>query len=520
MSSSSKTLCGLSSSSLYIIVEKTTASYLHTKCFAFISNRGSKSILTYLWFVYVLCFCANVSASPTSVTKSLPQLQSFLCPHSVHIFSNFIIRKERPEKYTFSYVNKDERQSNPIKFLKQTHFPWSFTLYSSEKNQNYYHNFESSNINLEEDIKDDKKNDISMTEREIQMQKPIIIKDMADTEMTAFKNKVSTEGGNISSTEDIMNVEIGGKVFSLPKEGDDRSIIEGEERKSKYEKESLFQLYLSDEKIRKFVNSTIVSLCFAYIIIELLTVDSGIWRGWTLSEILIRLPYDNWQEYEGGLSEFPILTKTIINVVIYLIGDWMSQIEWGRKEGLSSIFEFDISRTLKNGLIGLIFGQLVHYYYDFSDIILPLTIPQNRIFKIIMDQTIYFISKCALYISLVGLLRGDSIDNIKNEISTKLKPIVFRGWKFWPLAHLITYFVIPPRHRVLWVNCLDLVWSSILANFASGKTKKENLKERDGIQQSRNEENFRTSKKLTLYRDKERKLNQTGTEGQQNGTED
>ncbi|CAM9944299.1 unnamed protein product, partial [Sphacelaria rigidula] len=28
--------------------------------------------------------------------------------------------------------------------------------------------------------------------------------------------------------------------------------------------------------------------------------------------------------------------------------------------------------------------------------------------------------------------------------------------------------MIPPRHRVLWVNCVDLLWSSVLAGMASG----------------------------------------------------
>lgn len=40
----------------------------------------------------------------------------------------------------------------------------------------------------------------------------------------------------------------------------------------------------------------------------------------------MRIPYDNWGTYETGLVERPILTKTIINVVIYLVGDWMSQV--------------------------------------------------------------------------------------------------------------------------------------------------------------------------------------------------
>lgn len=41
---------------------------------------------------------------------------------------------------------------------------------------------------------------------------------------------------------------------------------------------------------------------------------------------MMRLPWDNWDSYESGLQEHPILTKTAINVGIYLIGDWLSQV--------------------------------------------------------------------------------------------------------------------------------------------------------------------------------------------------
>lgn len=59
------------------------------------------------------------------------------------------------------------------------------------------------------------------------------------------------------------------------------------------------------------------------------------------------------------------------------------QVGWGRN---GNVLDFDLGRTLRNGLIGAIFGPLVHYYYDFSDWILPQEVPVNRIFKIIMDQ--------------------------------------------------------------------------------------------------------------------------------------
>ena len=73
----------------------------------------------------------------------------------------------------------------------------------------------------------------------------------------------------------------------------------------------------------------------------------------------MRIPYDNWSGYEVALDEHPVLTKTLINVVIYIVGDYMAQVQWGQRDML----EFDLSRILKNGLIGAMFGPVVHQYY-------------------------------------------------------------------------------------------------------------------------------------------------------------
>lgn len=37
------------------------------------------------------------------------------------------------------------------------------------------------------------------------------------------------------------------------------------------------------------------------------------------------------------------------------------------------------------------------------------------------------------------------------------------GWKLWPLAHLVTYGVIPVDQRLLWVDCIELIWVTILS---------------------------------------------------------
>lgn len=177
----------------------------------------------------------------------------------------------------------------------------------------------------------------------------------------------------------------------------------------------------------------------------------------------MRIPLDTWSSYEVSLESKPVVTKTIINVVIYLLGDWLSQTVFQKK----NVLEFDALRTLRNGFIGLCFGPLVVYYYQFSDHILPVDGGMtNRICKILMDQTIYLSVKCSMYIMAVGVLQGDSIGTAAQNVKDKIKGIIFTAWKFWPLVHCITYSVIPAQHRILWVNMVDLVWNAILATIS------------------------------------------------------
>ncbi len=172
------------------------------------------------------------------------------------------------------------------------------------------------------------------------------------------------------------------------------------------------------DKVTKTLNAILLAASFGWAIYTILKVDAGMTRGWTQQEIMMRIPIDNWRSYENNLNSSPIETKTLINVIIYLLGDWLSQTIFQRK----NILDFDASRTIKNGFIGLCFGPLVHEYYEFSDRILPLDVDINRLYKIIMDQTIYLAIKCSIYIIAVGLLSGstlqESIENVKNRIKT------------------------------------------------------------------------------------------------------
>ena len=149
-------------------------------------------------------------------------------------------------------------------------------------------------------------------------------------------------------------------------------------------------LFRMDESGRtplaKLFNAALLAASFGYVAYTVLNIDRGMTRGWTPAEIGMRIPLDTWASYENSLSEKPVATKTIINVVIYLLGDWLSQTIFTGAD----VLDFDAGRTLRNGLIGACFGPAVHEYYEFSDWILPVDGATlgitNRAFKILMDR--------------------------------------------------------------------------------------------------------------------------------------
>lgn len=125
---------------------------------------------------------------------------------------------------------------------------------------------------------------------------------------------------------------------------------------------------------------------------------------------------------------------------------------------------------LDQGLLGLL-------YMDPS---LIITINSVRLFpfedwwvvpaKVAFDQTVWAAIWNSIYYVALGLLRFESPDNIFRELKATFWLLLTAGWKLWPFAHLITYGVIPLEQRLLWVDCVELIWVTILSTYSNEKS--------------------------------------------------
>ncbi|KAL6553445.1 hypothetical protein OROGR_007287 [Orobanche gracilis] len=218
--------------------------------------------------------------------------------------------------------------------------------------------------------------------------------------------------------------------------------------------------------IDKAINATIVLAAGSFAITKLLTIDRDYWHGWTLYEILRYAPQHNWSAYEEALKTNPVLAKMMISGVVYSVGDWIAQCYEGKP-----LFEFDRARMFRSGLLGFtLHGSLSHYYYQLCEALFPFddwwVVPA----KVIFDQTVWSAVWNSIYFTLLGVLRLESPVNIFSELKATFWPMLTAGWKLWPFAHLITYGVIPVEQRLLWVDCVELIWVTILSTYSNEKS--------------------------------------------------
>jgi len=72
------------------------------------------------------------------------------------------------------------------------------------------------------------------------------------------------------------------------------------------------------------------------------------------------------------------------------------------------------------------------------------------------------------YIVLLGVMQFQKPSQVWADIKRTTIPLVVSGLKLWPLAHCITYGLVPVENRLLWVDMVEIVWVTILATQAAG----------------------------------------------------
>ncbi|KAJ5669357.1 hypothetical protein N7462_010427 [Penicillium macrosclerotiorum] len=101
-----------------------------------------------------------------------------------------------------------------------------------------------------------------------------------------------------------------------------------------------------------------------------------------------------------------------------------------------------------------------------SDAEAPALDITNTIIKVVIDQLIGGAWNAVVFITAMGLLRGQSLGLIRDQIRQEFWPIITAGLKLWPFVSILNFTVVPASQRLLVGSLFGVLWAVYLSLMA------------------------------------------------------
>jgi len=168
-----------------------------------------------------------------------------------------------------------------------------------------------------------------------------------------------------------------------------------------------------------------------------------------------------WNAYNEALDKKPLITKAMTSLVGWAAGDAIAQIFIGKGA-------FDLKRFLTLSAFGVLYhGPSGHYFYNWLDKQIEGKDFKAVFSKVAIDQILWCPLFMIVYFSYLGLIAGDSFSVIGNKINADLLTAIQGSWKVWPFVHLINFRFIQNKHRLLFINSIQIGFNVFLSLIGS-----------------------------------------------------
>ncbi|KAF2217329.1 hypothetical protein CERZMDRAFT_32175 [Cercospora zeae-maydis SCOH1-5] len=88
---------------------------------------------------------------------------------------------------------------------------------------------------------------------------------------------------------------------------------------------------------------------------------------------------------------------------------------------------------------------------------------QNTTIKFFLDQSIAATVNTAMYICLLGGIKGHSYESIIDDLYSNFWSLLFASYRFWPFVCLLNFAVIPMRYRAYVGTAAGMIWAIFLS---------------------------------------------------------
>ena len=127
-----------------------------------------------------------------------------------------------------------------------------------------------------------------------------------------------------------------------------------------------------------------------------------------------------------------------------------------------------MQRFLSLSFFGFIYhGPSGHYFYNWLDSKITGKDSKDVALKVAIDQICWCPIFMTVFFTYLGLVNGDSFGTIGTKIKTDLLSACQGSWKVWPIVHAVNFKFISSKHRLLFLNAVQIAFNMFLSLIGS-----------------------------------------------------
>ena len=190
------------------------------------------------------------------------------------------------------------------------------------------------------------------------------------------------------------------------------------------------------------------------------------------------------QWYLGKLTTAPLRTKSLTLLCISCLSDTLSQRITAQGQSPKPSFDWHRLRTFS--VMGAVFiAPIVHYWFGLLEALARTPAfagrPQWQVVaaQLLRDQTIAAPVVLFSIFIVVGFFDAAMrmrpfdaracLDKGLERVRKDYLSTLLVNWRLWPLANTLNFWLVPPPLRVLYSNCVSVVWEIYLSRQVNKK---------------------------------------------------
>lgn len=166
------------------------------------------------------------------------------------------------------------------------------------------------------------------------------------------------------------------------------------------------------------------------------------------------------KSYKRFLTKFPFGVQAIQTGLLMGAGDLIAQTAVEGK----SFNEINIKRLGQFTFIGTCFvGPPLRFWYGLLDKSLGSNTKTSALKKVFVDQVIFAPFFLATILGVIGIVQGNSIEDIKRKLDHDYMDVLKNNYKLWPAVQLCNFYLVPLQYQVLTVQCVAVFWNTYIS---------------------------------------------------------